>query len=104
MSRQRGKDNQVDAQAVSEVARRAIRRLDLLEVFIMAGGVVLALLGGLVIAWLLAGVAGLAFRTTWIAASLILFVVPGGIAIIKIRRDERAYARRRAGSDTEGDA
>jgi uncharacterized membrane protein len=78
------------AQAAHEVASRAIRRLDLLEGVMIAGGVVLALLGGAVMAWILAGMAGLAFRPTWMVASLLLFVVPGAITIIKIRRDERA--------------
>ena len=89
--------DRIEAQAAHEVASRAIRRLDILEGVMIAGGAVLALVGGGVIALLLAGVAGLGFRTTWIVASLLLFVVPGGIAIIKIRREARAEARARSG-------
>ena len=85
------------AQATREVAQRAIRRLDMLEWVMVLGGAVLAMLGGAVFAWLLAGMAGLTFRTTWIVASLVLFVLPGTIAIIMIRRDERAGAERASG-------
>ena len=89
------------AQAAHEVASRAIRRLDILEGVMIAGGAVLALIGGGLVAGLLTGVAGLAFRTWWIIASLVLFVVPGAIAIIMIRRDERADARARSDDSTE---
>ena len=79
-------------QAVQEVAARAIRRLDILEGVMIAGGAVLALVGGALIAALLSGIAGLAFRTTWIVASLVLFVVPGAATIVMIRRDARPAA------------
>jgi len=85
------------AQAAHEVAQRAIRRLDILEWVMVAGVAVIALLGGAGIAWLLAGMAGLSFRTLWMAASLVLFVVPGTIAMIKMRNDERAEAQRGSG-------
>ncbi len=78
------------AQVAHEVAQRAIRRLDILEGVMIGGGAVLALLGGAAVAWILVGVGGLPFRGTWIVVSLVLFVVPGAIAIVKIRRDERA--------------
>ena len=92
--------DRVAAQAAHEVASRAIRRLDILEGVMIGGGAVIALIGGGLVAGLLAGVAGLAFRSWWIIASLVLFVVPGAIAIMKIRRDERADARTRAGDTT----
>ena len=62
----------------------------------IGGGAVLALVMGAVVAMVLSGIVGLAFRTTWIVASLVLFVVPGAITIIMIRRDARADARARA--------
>lgn len=92
--------DRVAAQAAHEVASRAIRRLDILEGVMIGGGAVLALIGGGLVAGLMAGVAGLTFRTWWMIVSLVLFVVPGGIAIMKIRRDERADARARTADTT----
>jgi uncharacterized membrane protein len=86
-----------DAELAREVARRAIRRLDILESVMIAGGAVLALVGGAGIAWLLAALDGFAFGPTWVVASLILFVVPGAVAIFIIRRDQREASRRVAG-------
>jgi len=84
------------AEMARVVARRAIRRLDILEWVIFFAGAALATLGGALAAWLLSAVAGWDFRTTWIVASLVLFVVPGTIAVIQIRREERADAVRAA--------
>jgi uncharacterized membrane protein len=86
-----------DAELTREVARRAIRRLDILESVMIAGAAALALAGGAGIAWLLAALGGLAFGRTWIVSSLVLFVVPGAVAIFIIRRDQREVARRVAG-------
>ncbi len=82
-----------DAQLAQVVARRAIRRLDMLEWVIFAVGAGLAAAGGAVIAWMLSGLAGWDFRSTWIGASLLLFVVPGVLSIMQIRRDERTDTR-----------
>jgi len=76
------------------VARRAIRRLDMLEWVIFLGGALLATVAGGLVAWLMVGIAGWDFRTTWMGASVLLFVVPGLAAIIKIKRDERNDALR----------
>ena len=80
------------ARLVGEVARRAIRRLDILEWVIFAGAFVLAISGGAAVAWLIVQSNELDFRTTWIVTSLLLFVIPGTIAITQIRRAERASA------------
>jgi uncharacterized membrane protein len=80
------------AERVHLVAQRAVKRLDLLEWVLLAMGGVLASLGGAVIAWLLAALVGWDFRSTWVGASLFLFVVAGTIAIVQIRKDERAAA------------
>lgn len=94
------------AQMAQVVTRRAIKRLDILEWVILIAGVGLALLGGAVVAWMFAGIAGVDFRTTWIVASIVLFVVPGSIAVIKIKREERRDALRQAATrndEEEGD-
>lgn len=84
------------ARVAQVVTRRAIKRLDILEWVILFAGVGLAMLGGAVVAWIFAGMAGWDFRTTWIGASIVLFVVPGAVAVIKIRREERRDALRQA--------
>ena len=86
MSRQPDRE---EAERVQAVARRAVRRLDILEWVIFAVGGVLAALGGAFIAWMCAALAGWDFRSTWIGASLLLFVVAGATAIVQIKRDER---------------
>lgn len=82
------------ARRAHEVTRRAIRRLDILEWVIVLTGAGLAAGAGWVMAWMAAGMAGWDFRSTWIGASLFLFVVGGAATIIQIRRDERADAHR----------
>lgn len=85
------------------VIRRAIRRLDILEWVIFLVGAVLAGLGGALIARVLAPMVGWGFRSTWIGASFLLFVIPGMAAIIRIRRDARAYAARAEGKRMRDD-
>lgn len=89
------------AQLAQVVTRRAIKRLDILEWVILFAGVGLAMLGGAVVAWIFAGMAGWDLRTTWIGASIVLFVVPGAVAVIKIRREEREDALRLAETRNE---
>jgi hypothetical protein len=78
------------AERVGQVARRAIRRLDVLEWVGFLAAIAAAVVGGAGVAWLLTTPGSAAFRMTWIATSLLLFVVPGGIAILQMRRAERA--------------
>ena len=80
------------ARLLGEVARRAIRRLDILEWVIFAGAFAIAVLGGAAVAWLIAPFNGLDFRTIWMVTSLLLFVIPGAIVISQRRRAERASA------------
>ena len=82
------------AERAHEVTQRAIKRLDMLEWFAWGAGAVMAMGAGAVAAWVMGGLAGWSFRPTWIVASMLLFVIPGGAAIIKIRKDERAEAAR----------
>lgn len=72
------------------VTQRAIKRLDLLEWAIFGIGALLAMGGGAIVAGLASVSVGWDFRSTWIGASLLLFVVPGVVALTKIRRDARS--------------
>lgn len=81
------------ARVTSEVARRAIRRLDVLEWLILAAAVGLALGGGALVAWILAGSTSGAFRTIWMITSVLLLTVPGTIAFVRLKQDERREAR-----------
>lgn len=79
------------AEAAKRVTRRAIRRLDILEWVIMGGAVLLATAGGAVVAWLTGEPSGFGFRPTWVVASLFLFIVPGSIALYRLRRDADSW-------------
>ena len=81
-----------EARVTSEVARRAIRRLDVLEWVILGAAVALAIGGGALVAWILAGSSG-AFRTIWMVTSVLLFTVPGAIVFARLKRDEQKEAR-----------
>jgi uncharacterized membrane protein len=82
------------ARVTREITSRAIRRLDVLEWLIFVGAAALAILGGGLLALLLAGSLGFGLRPTWLVASLVLFVVPGAIAVLTLRREDRRRARR----------
>jgi len=82
------------AERAHEVTQRAIRRLDLLEWAVWAAGALMAMAAGAAVAWVMGATVGWSFRPTWIAASMVLFVIPGGAAIIQIRKDERANSTR----------
>ncbi len=86
-----------DAERAHVVAQRAIWRLDLIEWVLLAGGASVAMVGGAGVAWMLGGVGGMSFRSTWMGASVVLFVVPGVIVIFKNRKEERAEALRKDG-------
>lgn len=85
------------ARRAREVTQRAIRRLDLLEWAIFGVGAILSAMGGAAVAWLLSTGSGWGFRSTWIGASFVLFVVAGVIAVARIKKDERADAARITG-------
>jgi hypothetical protein len=72
-----------------EVATRAVRRLEFVEWALLAGAVALALGGGAVAAALLASALGVSFRLLWASASVVMLVVPGGLALRKARQEER---------------
>ena len=68
---------------------RAIRRLNALEYFILAGAMALALVAGALAAWLLETLIGAPFRASWVVSSLLFFVVPGAITLRRERQAER---------------
>lgn len=80
-----------EARLLQEVAHRAARRLDVLEWVALAMAAGLAVVGGGVVAWLLAPLVGVPLRTLWVVAALLMFVLPGWAAL-----------RRRRGGRGEG--
>ncbi|HSG08615.1 MAG TPA: hypothetical protein VLA36_09660 [Longimicrobiales bacterium] len=73
-----------------EVALRAVRRLAVFEWVLLLGAMLVALVGGGVVAALLSTPLGVSFRGMWAVASLLMFVVPGGFALRRARQAERA--------------
>jgi hypothetical protein len=75
-----------EAEAAREIMDRAIRRLNALEYVILLFALVMALVGGALVAWVLGMALGFPFRWSWAGASLLLFIVPGGFAYLRERR------------------
>jgi uncharacterized membrane protein len=90
------------AKATSEVARRAIRRLDVLEWAILAVAAALAIGGGALVAMILVGRSAPAFRTAWMVISLILFVVPGAVALVRLRKERGEEGASKIGERDHG--
>ncbi len=67
---------------------RAIRRLNALELVMFGAALVVALLGGAVVAFFLNRSAELPFRLTWGVASVLLLVLPGLAVFARERRGE----------------
>lgn len=61
-------------------------RLSVLEYLILFFAVILALLGGALVAWLLRPVLPLSFRWSWAVVSLLLFILPGGFVYLRESR------------------
>ena len=89
------------AKITSEVARRAIRRLDVLEWIILAVTAALAVGGGGLVALLLVGRSGPGFRGVWIVTSLLLLIVPGVVTLLRHRKEGRASDREAQGRGTD---
>ncbi len=66
-------------QEAREALGRAIRRLDVLEYFILGAIAILSLLGGALIAFLAVQLLGVPFRITWAVASILVFVIPAAM-------------------------
>ena len=88
------RDDEEIARLAREFTARAARRLDYLEWVILTVAVGAAVLGGALVALLVRDLAGLPFRITWVVAALLLFVVPGGLALRGVKREERAWRTR----------
>jgi predicted lysophospholipase L1 biosynthesis ABC-type transport system permease subunit len=90
------------SRAARTVTHRAVRRLGLLETMLILAAGVFALAAGAVTAFLLADVAGVPFRTTWIVASVLYFAVPAlGVAVRGRREDAALRVRLDQMSPTE---
>jgi len=79
-----------DARAARKVMNRAIRRLNVLEWLLLGAAAIASLAGGWLAALLGRSALGLPFRGTWMTASLLLFLIPGGIAWAAERRSRKA--------------
>jgi peptidoglycan/LPS O-acetylase OafA/YrhL len=79
-----------DRAEVEEKARQGreavawvMRRLDVLEYLILFFALVLALIGGALVAWVLGSALDLPFRATWGISSILLFILPGGFVYLR---------------------
>ena len=77
------------AKVTSEVARRAIRRLDVIEWVILFGAAALAIAGGWLVAAILVGRSHESYRIVWMVVSVMLLVAPGAAALARFRQDKR---------------
>ena len=75
-----------EIEAARKVTERALRRLNILEYVILFLALVMALLGGALVAWVVSSATDLSFRWTWTVASFFLFVLPGGFVYLRERR------------------
>jgi len=89
------------AEVAREVTRRAVWRLDILEWVIMVAAAGLAVIGGALLAWLVAAPSGLSFQLVWVTTSMFLFIVPGAFAIARFKNDERTRRRASKGVQEE---
>ena len=101
MSRKATRAEEAAARATRKVASRAVRRLDVLEWVLLAATAGLATLGGALVAALVAAPLGVSFRTAWVVASVLMFAVPGALALRKMRQEDRAL-REKLSTENDG--
>lgn len=77
------------AVAAREAMTWVTGRLNVLEYIILFLALVLALLGGALIAWVLAPVLPTSFRVIWAVVSLTLFILPAGFVYFREFRTRR---------------
>jgi uncharacterized membrane protein len=97
-----GRRTEEEARVTREVAARAIRRLDILEWVILAGAAFLAIVGGWLLAVLVAEAAGVPFRLAWTVGAILLFGVPGGLSLRRVRREDRERQRIQSSERRDG--
>lgn len=83
-----------DTRAARKVMTRAIRRLNVLEWILLGAAAIASLVGGWLAALLGRSALGLPFRATWMIASLLLFLIPGAMALVAERRSRNAAPKR----------
>jgi uncharacterized membrane protein len=98
----RHRSDEETARLAREFTARAARRLDYLEWVILAVAVGAAVLGGALVAYLVHDLTEAPFRITWAVAAILLFVVPGGLALRAVKREERAWRTRMEEREREG--
>jgi MFS family permease len=97
----RHRNDEETARLAREFTARAARRLDYLEWVILAVAVGAAVLGGALVAWLVHDLTGASFRIVWAVSAILLFVVPGGLALRGVKREERAWRARKEEREKE---
>ena len=90
-----------DNRGVRRDMARAVRRLNILEYFILAAAVAMSLGGGALVALLLNELTGAPFRMSWLIASLLLFGVP---AFFVFRKESRRHPSRPAAGHPQDQA
>ncbi|MDE2982723.1 MAG: hypothetical protein OXU74_16150 [Gemmatimonadota bacterium] len=99
----RRQPSQEDMRVVRQVMSRAIRRLNLLEAILLGAAAVAAVAGGWLAAYLGRGAFGWPFGTTWLAAAILLFGVPGVLAWTMDRRQRSGgHKQGKTGDDSAG--
>lgn len=68
------------------------RNLGVLEHLFLMVAAITSLIAGALVAWLLTQGFELPFRTTWAVASLVLFIVPGTMSYLRVRKEQRTTA------------
>ncbi len=68
--------------------KTAIGRLNVLEYLILGVAMGLALLAGVLAAWMAESLMGASFRLSWALSSLLFFVVPGWVVLRRERQAE----------------
>lgn len=78
------------ARAARDVAKRAARRLDILEWVMLLGAAALSAAAGALVGFLGEHLVHFSFRITWVVSSLVIFAVPGWFAMRRAKREDAA--------------